>query len=697
MRTDHLFRQLAWRGLRANRDVIVPYVLASILTIALFNVFASLVNNGFVRSRSPALGTLISLGAGVTAVFSAVFLVYARGFLDKRRIREMALYRVLGLEQRQVARVLLWETMLIAFAALAGGLLTAALFGNLAFMGLNALMRLPVRMGYTLSWPVTLLTTALFGTLFLVSLGWQVAGLARSTPAQQLATQNAGEREPTVNMLVLLGALAALAAGYGLSLTTKEPLAALQHIFVAILLVIAGTYGLFTSGSIFVLKALRANRRFYYRPQAFIATSGMLYRMRQNATGLANIAVLLTMTVVTLATTLTIFTGSEAALQERYPHQNELTLTAAPGSARPVAGLAQRQMVIQSAEGRIRRHTAQAGRRMTWTAMTRKVSVMGTFAANGRFEPARAVRMQGKLPDHLMLLTADSFKALTGMTVRVPAGRALAAGHPQPVSLSALRIGAVQVPLRPLHGPSADGWRGLTDPLVSNVVVVVDSDAALDRLLRATVAAGAGPRAATDLLSFSWETDASGPSDLLTYARAVRTAAVPDPVNVPAGMDLSYQSRALSAQEFYTLNGGFLFVGAFLGLVFSTGTVLITYFKQVSEGHSDRRRFRIMAQVGLDQDTIRRATHVQLVWMFFLPLGVAVVHTLLAYPIISRLLVLFGIVDSRPFFSSMLGVVLAVALLYYGVYRLTSGLYLGILQGAAGEHPDSGLLGGEAS
>lgn len=185
MRTDHLFRQLAWRGLRANRDVIVPYVLASILTIALFNVFASLVNNGFVRSRSPALGTLISLGAGVTAVFSAVFLVYARGFLDKRRIREMALYRVLGLEQRQVARVLLWETMLIAFAALAGGLLTAALFGNLAFMGLNALMRLPVRMGYTLSWPVTLLTTALFGTLFLVSLGWQVAGLARSTPAQQ--------------------------------------------------------------------------------------------------------------------------------------------------------------------------------------------------------------------------------------------------------------------------------------------------------------------------------------------------------------------------------------------------------------------------------------------------------------------------------------------------------------------------------
>jgi putative ABC transport system permease protein len=697
MRTDRLFRQLAWRGLRANREVIIPYVLASILTIALFNVLASLVNNGFVRTRSPSLGTLITLGAGVTAVFSAVFLVYARSFLDKWRRREMALYRVLGLEKRQVARVLLWETVVIAFAALAGGLLTAALFGNLAFMGLNALMHLPVKMGYTLSWPVTLLTTALFGTLFLVSLGWQVAGLARSTPAQQLASQTAGEREPKVNVLVLLAAVAALAAGYGLSLTTKEPLAALQHIFVAILLVVAGTYGLFTSGSIFVLKALRANRRFYYRPQAFIATSGMLYRMRQNATGLANIAVLLTMTVVTLATTLTIFTGSEATLRERYPHQNELTLTASSGAAGPVASLARRQAVIQSAEGRIRRLTAQTGRRVSWGASTRKVSMMGTFTATGRFELARAARLNGRLPDHLMLLTADSFKALTGVTVRVPAGRALAAGHPQPLTLSALSVGDVQLALHPLQGPGEGGWRGLTDPLVSNAVVVVDGDATLDRLLQASEAAGAGSRSVTDLLTFSWETDAAGTSDLLSYARAVRTAAVPDRVNVPAGTELSYQSRALSAQEFYTLNGGFLFVGAFLGLVFSTGTVLITYFKQVSEGHGDRRRFRIMAQVGVDRDTIRRATSVQLVWMFFLPLGVAVVHTLFAYPIISRLLVLFGIVDSRPFFSSMVGVVLAVALLYYGVYRLTSGLYLGILQGAAGEHHDSGLLGGEAS
>lgn len=685
MRTSRLFRQLAWRGLRANRDVFMPYLAALTLVVALFNMLASLVDNAYVRSNGASLVTLLGLGAVVIGLFSAAFVTYARRFLDGRRVRELAVYSVLGLEKRQIALVLLWETLWVAGAALLGGLVLAALFGNLAFMALNALMRLPVQLGYVFSWPVTLITVGLFGGLSLLLWAWQVARLSLSTPVGQLTAQRAGERDPKANLLTLLVGVAALGAGYGLALTTKNPVAALQTIFLAIVLVIVGTYSLFTAGSIFVLRALRANRRFYYRPQAFIATSGMLYRMRQNAAGLANIAVLLTMIVVTLATTATIFIGSEATLRERYPHQNELVITATLGGKNAPVSLAARRAALQDAQARVQRLTEQAGRRVTKEVRTHQVSLLGTLQGT-RFRPSAPTDLSRELPQLLTLITADAFNAHTGAAVQVPAGQVLALAQPEPYPLTTLVLGPLKVPVRPLSvGKVPPGsLAGLVEPLITTVVLIVPDEAALARLTQAGIDAGGTGKSITESLSYGWETDAATPEARLTYARSVRAARVLGGLDGQAQTEGSYQSRSLAAQDFYTLNGGLLFIGAFMGLVFSVGAVLITYFKQVSEGQSDRERYRIMTQVGLDGDTIRRTTNMQLVWMFFLPLGVAVIHTCFAFPMISRMLVLFGITDAQPFFISMLVVVVVVGLLYFVVYRLTSVMYLKIVQGLPG-------------
>ena len=323
MRKSGFFPRLALVNLMRNGRFYGPYLLSCGMTAAMYYILSYLTFSDIVASVRGAgyLQSLMYLGRLVVTLFSAVLLLYANSFVMKRRRRELGLYNILGLEKRHTARLMVWETLYCAAAAIVGGLAAGVLLSKLVLLLLLQLSHLPVEYGFEISLSGMADTAALFGFLFLLTLVWNLFGLLRSRPVELLHSASAGEREPrTRRLLVVLGAVT-LGAGYATALTVEDPFTALAYFFLAVALVMVGTYCLFTAGSIALLKALRRRRNFYYRPNNFIAVSGMMYRMKQNAVGLANICVLSTAVLVMISSTLSLYMGRNDMVTSMYPRE----------------------------------------------------------------------------------------------------------------------------------------------------------------------------------------------------------------------------------------------------------------------------------------------------------------------------------------------------------------------------------------
>lgn len=296
----------------------------------MFYLMASLLTNKFVQERSSSLSTLFMIGVIVIGIFSVIFILYTNSFLIKRRKKEIGLYGILGLEKKHVAKILFFETLFTSFLSIAAGLLAGLVFGRLVFMMLNYLLRLPTDITYSTSPITALATVALFIMIFGITFLYNVSQFTFANPIKLLKGKQEGEKEPKGSLILFILSLIFLGWGYWISLTIPDVLSAISKFFLAVLLVITGTYLLFISGSIFILKALKKNKRIYYRPGAFISISGMLFRMKQNAVGLANICILASMVIIAVSTTVTIFVESEETLENRYPYENNMKLFGDP-------------------------------------------------------------------------------------------------------------------------------------------------------------------------------------------------------------------------------------------------------------------------------------------------------------------------------------------------------------------------------
>ena len=305
MRKGSFYPHLALVNLTRNGQFYLPYLLSCGGTAAMFYIVAYLTKSDLIANVRGAayIQSLMALGCIIIALFSIVLMLYANNFVMKCRRRELGLYHVLGMEKRHTAHLLFWETFLCALAAIAGGLTAGILFSKLVLLLLLRLTNLPVQFGFDISPGAIGQTIVLFGFLFLLTLLSNLVRLGRSKPIELLHSDHTGEKEPRTKWILAALGLVSLLGGYWISLTVKDPISAMLLFFVAVFLVIIGTFCLFTAGSIAVLKRLRANRAFYYQPQHFTAVSGMLYRMKQNAVGLANICILSTMVLVILSST----------------------------------------------------------------------------------------------------------------------------------------------------------------------------------------------------------------------------------------------------------------------------------------------------------------------------------------------------------------------------------------------------------
>lgn len=650
MRKSGFFPRLALVNLVRNGRFYGPYLLSCGMTAAMYYILSYLTRSDIVASVRGAgyLQSLMYIGVLVVALFAAILLLYANSFVMKRRRRELGLYNILGLEKRHIAHLMVWETIYCAAAAILGGLAAGVLLSKLVLLLLLQVSHLPVQYGFEISLPGMANTAALFGILFLLTLVWNLAGLLRSRPVELLHSASAGEREPrTRRLLVVLGTVT-LGAGYATALTVADPFTALAYFFLAVALVMIGTYCLFTAGSIALLKHLRNDPRYYYQPRHFTAVAGLLYRMKQNAVGLANICILSTMVLVTVSTTVSLYAGLEGSLDRMFPYDVDVI--------QPLDGVPPEEAESATADTleRVQTAAAEAGRKVELLQWSTLLDTVGWYTGN-----TFTLTAQEGVSTEIQILTADDYGRLTGRTVALGPGQVLV--QAENIDLPA----TFYIEDLPFHVAGT-----ITDfPRYNNSILISGQAAQLSLVVAdETVASAINVRDTSDHREFHVQMDLDG-------TEAEKQAFV-DPLLAADVNDVySVISRQDNAMDLYTMYGGFLFLGVFLGLLFLLSTVLIIYYKQISEGYEDQRRYQIMQQVGMSPREVRSSIRSQVLLVFFLPLVTAGIHVAAAFPMLCKLLELFNLFDVGLFALCTAGTLLVFCAIYALVYGLTTRTY----------------------
>ena len=692
MRKLSFFPKLAAQSIKNNRRFYVPYILTVLGTTAAFYILSALffdpgrfelasgTTHGSVYVQSFMMIGMLFLG-----IFSCIFLIYTNSFLMKRRQKEIGLYNVLGMGKGNIAAIMLFESLYVGVFGIGGGLLTGILLHKLCTLVLYKLVRFPAPFGIAVQPAAVALTALVFAVLLFITLLLNLARVGRSRPVELLRGGEVGEKEPKANWFLTLLGIVSLGAGYFIAVWTKDGAMAVALYFIAVFLVVIGTYCLFTSVSIAVLKALRANKRYYYKARHFITVSGMLYRMKRNAAGLANICIISTMVMVMISGTLSLYVGTEDMINELYPHDF---------SAKAVYYFSEPWNYTSEEELTPFDHAEMNAQFVDWYT---EHGAQPSYAAEVEYLYLSPGDMEEAGYSSVYLLTAASYALLTGneapvlgegeALARFPAGTE---GRERVVLSSEVKESAEG---GYVHREAAFDIVGSADISITDIernvsisderdliLVVSDTQSLLDTGF------------ALQRGGYNWE--GLYDFDGLTYSEQIALDdAYWDTENggwLAAADDVSgYYSymttdiRADFASDSYLLTGGFLFLGIFLGAVFLMAMVLIMYYKQVSEGYEDQRRFVIMRQVGLSEQETRRAIHSQILTVFFLPIVVAAVHIAFDFNLVVQLLSLFQLVNVRLTALCTLGTLGVFCAVYAVIYLITARSYSKIVESGA--------------
>ncbi|MDR1132350.1 MAG: ABC transporter permease [Oscillospiraceae bacterium] len=658
MRKFMFYPLLAARNIRRNRQFYLPFILTCVATAAMFYIMCFLTLNDGVRGMRGAasLTTILGLGCIVVGLFSVIFLFYTNSFLMKRRQKEIGLYNILGMGKGHIAGILFFESFFAALITLAAGLVLGNLLSKLMLLLLCRLIAFSVPFGFEVSlWAVTL-TVLLFCGIFLLILLSNLVRIRLANPITLLRGGNVGEKEPKTKWLLALLGLISLGGGYYIAIVTESPLQAIFLFFVAVLLVILGTYLLFTATSIAVLKGLRNRPDYYYTTKRFIPISGMLYRMKQNAVGLANICILSTMVLVMVSGTVCLYLGTESSVNDAHPYDITVFVSNPTGTAR------------EELRSAVREALAGGGLEMSAGTDLLYLTFYGRLE-NGVFTDANPYGTNAHNAD-VVLISASEYAGMTGST-EIPAdGEAYIYADNARLGDTLSAYGESFTVVRRLEGYPKTSQR---DALISHHLCAVVSD---ERFVRITRQFESPPvwYYAFDLAG----TDAQKTAGYNAVVSAVGSTARSNGEAEAASGHYDYcnvTSRSDWAASIYSLNGGFLFLGLFLGIVFLTATVLIIYYKQLSEGYDDKARFAVMQKVGLSRPEIRKAIRSQVLVVFFLPLGMAVIHIAFAFKMITKLLLVLSLTNVSLFAVCSLSTAVVFALIYGLVYALTARVY----------------------
>ena len=671
-----LYPRLAWQNIKGDRRFFAPYFLALLGNVAAFYIMTALAVDPGMSQLHGAMyvQSFCFMGMFIAAVFSAVFLLYVNGFLMKQRKKALGLYNILGMGKSHIAAVLFFETLFVGGAGIVCGLLTGLLFHKLVTLALYKLLRFAVPFGFAISWDAMARTAILFGVLIGLTLLSNLNKVRLSKPIELLYGGQVGEREPRTKWFMTLLGVLTLGAGYYIALRTTNGMEAIAFYFVAVFLVIIGTYCLFTAGSIFVLKALRANKRFYYKTSHFIGVSGMLYRMKQNAVGLANICILSTMVMVMVSGTLSLYLGTQDIVNRQAPSDLTVLVRYDPDEAEPFDPAA----MLRFQEGFIQDQGYSVSEDLIYSSFTFTVGRL----PDGSYTTENDLVTLGTAITTIQVLTQDAYAAATGVSLGLEAGEVAFGGEEDVLTI---HWGA-------LEGAGSFGWSDLTvaqhleeslstDDVVSEASTLVVADTAALMELYENQKEAYGEDSSWMEWQASFSVDATD-EELRAVQQAYNQYVRDDAVFAGTGKwwSCGWTLRCDVEADAYGLAGGFLFLGIFLGTIFLMATVLIIYYKQISEGYEDKARFEIMQKVGLSREEVRASIRSQVLMVFFLPIAVAAIHILFDFNMVEKLLTLFYLHDTALTALCTLGTVLVFFLVYGAVYLLTARTYYKIVE-----------------
>lgn len=648
-------KKFALQNLKANKLLEIPFVLSSGVMLILFNITASLVNNNYVKTRHQVLPTLIKFGIVILAIFTFIFVQYAAAFWLKRRSKEFALYGILGLEKKHVGKIISIEFLILFAIIWLAGIVGGYIFGQLCFLFLNFLMKdVSGRlMDYPFSISALIDTTVLVAILYLIIIIGSGLRIYMSTPTELLQRTHKGEGEPKSRIIIMLTGFLLLAVGYGIALFVGGLLSSINYFFVAVLATIFATYLLYTTFTVFILKAQRNNKSFY-KPKRFLSVSGLLYRMKGNAISLASISILSAGVIISLSTTVTIYSNYIKLGDSVMPREYRIGAGSENISNEDMAK--RLQSLVESSV------SDKSMIKDEYTTFDMTVAAVKTGNEISKYQ-------RGSKADPIFVIASDleGYNGRTHQNIKLDEGEILLGENKNNKISDTLKIGDRDFKVRKIDSIFPLEYSG-----VEGYSIVVKDMATLEFL-----------REALDGLDINcsvyWDVDGVDDKEyedtLVKLKDGIKNQLTGDGRSV---YDVSSRSEMIHNQ--YEINGGFLFLGVLIGIIFLTGTVLITYYKQISEGYEDREKYQIMKKLGLSDNSIKKTTDSQICLMFYGPLIVAAIHCIVASKIIFRLLGLFGVSDALLYMICLGDVLLIFALIYFVIFKLTSKVYTNIVR-----------------
>lgn len=645
---SRIYSRLAVSNIKNNRKTYVPFILTSILTVMMYYIIDALAGNDSIEITNVI--TVLRMGCGVMVVFSVIFLFYTNSFLIKRRKKEIAVYNILGMGKGHIGRMLTVETLIVGGISIAGGIAGGMAFGKLMHLLLIRIIHYDVGMEFHISVQSVSDTVILFAFIFFLTWFYNLFQIRLANPIELLRGGSAGEKEPKTKVILALIGVVTMAAGYYLAVSTKNPLEAINTFFVAVILVIIGTYALFLAGSIALLKLLRKQKKFYYKPNHFVSVSGMIYRMKQNAVGLANICILSTIVLVMISSTVSLYVGMDDVMAHQYPNDYQMTLYEA---SQEKIDKANKLIEEELDRGGLKKEGETACHYGTAVLISQGGNKF-TTSENGTYSPRDLTE--------LYVIPQEDYQKLENTSTSLKENEVI-------IYTTAENYGRDSIQI--------DGRKfQVTEEL---------DDFVLEEKNQSRVAPGMYMIVANDEVAMQLDSLKSGlryDIDFDMTGSDEEKAVVEEKIADRITEELPgtyFTSRQAGTESFFGFYGCLFFIGMYLGFMFLVATVLIIYYKQISEGLDDRERYVIMQKVGMDKREIRRAIRSQILIVFFLPLLFSILHIMVAFNVITKLLGIFGLFNTGLFVLCTVVTVLIFAVFYIIVFAITAREYYKIV------------------
>lgn len=639
---NFIYEKLAVTNLKNNRKTYVPYIFTGVLTVMMFYIIDALSRGKGITQNT--LKICLQYATGVIIVFAVIFLFYTNSFLIKRRKKEIGVYNILGMGKRHIARMMAVETILTAGISILGGLVFGIIFGKLMYLLLLKILHNSVDMQFSVNGTAIVQTVILFAGIFLLTYLYNILQIQLVNPVELLHGGNQGEKEPKSRWLLVIVGVAALGNGYWIALTTEAPLEALLKFFVAVVCVIIGTYALFIAGSIVVLKILRKNKAYYYNPKHFTSVSGMIYRMKQNGAGLANICVLSTMVLVMVSTTVSLYAGMEDILDSRFPRDVSIVCNEADTNNE------------ETLQRLIKEQCEKAGVKITDRVRYRYGSMNAVLKGNN------LEKVEQYYPDnhfyYVEMITQEEYNRIEKQNVSLKEQEILTYTTNGKCGKKQINIAGQNYQVKKELSEMTSQPKS-TAEMYNTLYIIFANAEQIERI---------EPFSYAD--KFNLKGDDGKQKEALEQIQNEFYEKIPD------GM---MESRMLSRSSFYELYGGLFFIGIYLGSMFIMATVLIIYYKQISEDYDDRERYQIMQKVGMSKKEVKRSIRSQVLSVFFLPLVVAVIHVAVAFKVMTKILGVLNLTNVSLFAVCTIITIAVFAVFYIIVYSITAKEYYRIV------------------